>query len=242
MARVRRTLTLLTCVLASTISAFAGNIIVDNDEWTLSDTGFSNEGVANGTAYAQNVARFLTGASSRARIWINSSNFGLSGSSLKAALGDYTLTDSGTFTSFTLASLRGYSAIFLGGNDLTSAEEVALIVYIKAGGSVYIAAGTGNITGGGAGEAAQWNVILNEFSLNIAPVYNGIDGTFPTDSMSPVLKGVTQLFYDNGNSVNVTGQNAQIITQTDGQGLIGTYSQSTITPEPTAASPSAGSY
>jgi hypothetical protein len=228
----RRTSGLLICLVASSIAAFGGTgkIVVDNDEWTLSNQGFTNEGMANGDAYVRNVARLLTGATGRARIWINSDNFSLTGADLRAALGDYTLTADGTFSSFNLASLRRYSAVFLGGDDLTQAEEIALIVYIKAGGSVYIAAGTGNITGGAAEEAAQWNVILNEFSLNLAPVYNGIAGTIPTDSTSPILNGVAQLYYANGNTVNVTGQNAQIITQTNGQGLIGVYSNSATKP------------
>ncbi len=226
MARSLLTLNFLLCALASTVNAWGGGkIIVDNDEWTLSDSGFSSEGSSNGTAYAQNSARFLTGATARAKIWIDSDNFGLTGSSLRSALIAYRLIDNGTFSPFTLADLRQYDAVYLGGNDLTAAEEIALIVYVKAGGGLYVAAGTGNITGGGAGEAAQWNVVLNEFSLNLASSYNGVDGTFATNTLNPpVLRGVTQLFYDNGNSVSATGTNAEVITQTNGQGLIGIYS------------------
>ncbi|WP_180541480.1 hypothetical protein [Nevskia soli] len=98
-----------------------------------------------------NSARFLTGTTARATIRINPDNFGLTGSSLKSALAADKLTDTGTFSPFTLDDLRLYDAIYLGGNNLTTAEEIALIVYVKAGGGVYVAAGTGNITGGAAG-------------------------------------------------------------------------------------------
>lgn len=230
---VRYLSALLLWPLVSITSSFAGTIIVDNDEWTLSNSGFSSEGAANGAAYAQNAAQFLTGSASGAKIWIDSDNFGLAGSNLKTALGAYTLTDTGSFSSFTLASLQGYKAVFLAGDDLTAVEESALISYVNGGGSIYIAAGTGTISGGAVGEAAQWNALLNSFSLNLASTYNGISGNFPTNSTSAILNGVTQLFYDNGNSVNVTGANAQIITQTGGQGLIGIYSAATTSvPEP----------
>lgn len=222
--------------LVLTTSAFAGTIFVNNDEWPLSDAGFSAEGATNGTNLAQNAALFLTGASSGAAIWIDSDNFGLTGSSLQTALGAYTLTDTGTFATFALSDLQSYAAVFLGGDDLTAGEETDLISYVNGGGGVYIAAGTGGITtggGGAAGEAAQWNAFLNSFSLNLASVYNGFAGNIATNSTSPVLNGVSQIFYDNGNSVNTTGPGAQIITSTQGQGLIGIYPAGTSgVPEP----------
>lgn len=212
--------------LVLTTSAFAGTVYVNNDEWPLSNSGFASEGATNGTNLAQDAALFLTGATSGAPIWIDSDNFGLTGSDLQTALSAYALTDTGTFTAFTLSTLENYSAVFLGGDDLTGAEETALIAYVNAGGGVYIAAGTGDITGGAAGEAAQWNTVLNTFSLNLAPVFNLVEGVFPTDSTSPVLNGVSQIFYDNGNSVNTTGPGAQIITSTGDNGLIGIYPRS----------------
>jgi len=229
---------LVISALVLTTSAFAGSIIVNNDEWSLSNAGFSSAGVANGTNFAQNAAQFLTGGPSggTTKIWIDSGNFGLAGSNLMSSLSAYSLTDTGSFSTFTLANLQGYSAVFLGGDNLTAAEESALVSYISGGGNVYIAAGTGSISGGSAGEAAQWNAVLNSFSLNLASTYNGISGNIATNSASPILNGVTQLYYDNGNSVSVTGANAQIITQTGGQGLIGVYSTSTSSaPEPSTA-------
>jgi hypothetical protein len=141
--------------LVLTTSAFAGGIIVNSDEWPLSDSGVSTEGTTNGTNLALNAALFLTGASSGAPVWVDSDNFGLIGVDLLVALeGASTLTETGTFATFTLSTLENYSAVFLGGDDLTAGEEAALVAYVNAGGGVYIAAGTGDITGGAAGEAA----------------------------------------------------------------------------------------
>ena len=228
----RAKLRLIVGALALAGSAFGGSIIVDNDEWTLSNAGFTMAGATNVTNFAQNAALFLTGASGGKSIWIDSSNFSLTGTDLQTALGAYTLTDTGTFSDFTLPTLQGYQAVFLAGNNLTAADLNALIAYVNSGGSVYVAAGTGAITGGAAGEAAQWNVFLNPFSLNLASSYNPFVGVFPTNSTSSLLNGVTQLFYENGNSVTTTGPGAQITSQASGQGLIATFTSTPSVPEP----------
>ena len=237
----RYTFQFLLCALATTASAFAGKIIVDNDEWTLSNSGFASAGYANATAYAQNAAQFLTGgpAGGTTKIWIDSSNFGLNGSDLRTALGAYNLTDAG-FSTFTLFNLQSYQAVFLSGDNLTAGEESALVNYVRGGGSVYVAAGTGVISGGAAGEAAQWNAFLNPFSLDLATSYNGINGALAITGASPIFAGVSQLYYIHGNPVRATGLGAQIITSDpSGAGLIGTYSASTA-PEPSTILLAAG--
>jgi hypothetical protein len=232
---MRVALQLIVSALVLTASAFAGSIIVNNDEWPLSNNGFTNAGGSNAATFTQNAALFLTGGPNggATRIWINSDDFGLNGSDRSTALNAYSLTDAG-FSAFTLSTLEGYQAVFLGGDNLTTAEETALIDYVNAGGGVYVAAGTGNIAGGAAGEAAQWNAFLNTFDLNLASSFNGFVGNILTDSTSPVLSGVVQLYYANGNTVNTTGPNAQIITDRNGAGLIGTYQYvpSSVVPEP----------
>jgi hypothetical protein len=229
----RTTALLALCSLALSAHAFASGLIVNNDEWPLSNQGFTNAGGTNAATFAQNAALFLTGASSGASIWIDSDNFGLNQSNLSTALSAYTLTDTG-FTAFTLATLQNYSAVFLGGDTLTSAEETALIAYVNAGGGVYIAAGTADVgSGGPAAEAAQWNAVINTFNLSLASTYNGFLGVIATNSSSPVLNGVTQLYYNNGNSVSSLGSSGQIISSNQGQGLIGVYSSSSsAVPEP----------
>jgi len=205
----------------------AGTVIVDNDEWTLSDTGFASEGSANGTTYAQNAASFLTGGSGAVLIY--SDNFGLDSGSLETALssGGYSVTeDSSVGTPFTAASLSSYKAVFVGGDSLNSTEISALQAYVSGGGGVYIAAGTGTIPGGAVGEAAQWNSFLTPFDLTLASVYNGVGGNVPVSSTSPILSGVSQLYYNNGNDVSTLGSGpAQVIeSDANGDGLIAEYS------------------
>jgi hypothetical protein len=219
---------------ACCVSVYGGAIVVDNDEWTLSSAGFGSEGAANGTAYAQNAAKFLTGGSGS--ILIYSDNFGLDNSSLESALttAGYSVTPDPTLsTPFTEASLSAYQAIFLGGNTLPSADSGILKTYVNDGGGVYIAAGTGSISGGAAAEAAQWNSFLNAYGLSLASSFNGIIGTVPVVSTSPVLAGVSQLYYNNGNTVSASGP-GKVITYDGLQGLIGTYSSSASVPDETS--------
>jgi hypothetical protein len=234
---MRKLYLIAACAVTLAGNVFAGGIVVNNDDWPISDPGFSNGGNSSPSAYAQNVAAFLTGAKSGANIWIDSNNFALTGSSLASALGAYTLTDSGSFSAFTSASLAGYSAIFLSGDALTSSEITALTTFVNNGGGVYIAAGTGWF-GGASYEAANFNPFLNTFGLALAPSYNGIVGNIPPTSNSGVLSGVTQLYYNNGNDVSVTGTNpgASVVAFSGSNGLVGVYSgaAAAAAPEPSS--------
>jgi hypothetical protein len=179
--------------LACTVSVHAGTIVVVNDEWPISDTGFAS---APGTAtFVGNlVAEFGT------RIHAYSTNFGLTGSALASAMtsegATYTV---GTGISFDLPTLSTYDAIFLGGTYLDSAQLTVLQSYAASGGSVYIMGGTGN--GGPVAEAAAWNPFLALFGLAFAPTYNGVSGNISVAG-DPILDGVGQLFHSNGNSIS----------------------------------------
>lgn len=212
-------------VAASCATAYGGGIVVDNDEWTLSDAGFVQEGAANGAAYALNAAKFLTGGSGS--ILIYSDDFGVAGADLHNVLtgAGYSVTEDPTLsTPFTAVGLSGFKAVFLAGNVLSSAQISALSAYETAGGGVYIAGGTGAIPGGAAAEAAQWNPFLHPYGLSLASTFNGINATIPVVSSSPVLAGVSQLYYDNGNTVSATGPGRVITTDgVGGAGLIATY-------------------
>lgn len=212
-------------------AAHAGRLVVHNDEWPLTDTGFSTAGAGPTSTFALNLANYFTGGGS-GNFLIYSNNFGLAGSTLASTMtgAGHTWTVS-TAVSFTAASLAAYDAVFLalptGGFDATEAAA-----YINAGGNIYIAAGTG--IGGAAVEAAFWNPLINAFGLTLAPAYNGIAGNIPISSSHPVLAGVSQFYQNNGNSVSLFGSvpGASIIltSQASGEGLIGVY-DSTI-PEP----------
>ena len=205
-----------------------GRVIVDSDEWDNSDAGFAYEG--DGAVYATNCANYLTGngASGRTNILICSHDFSLTETDLWTAL-----TGAGYHVTYSvpplpaLATLLAYNAVYLSGDALTPAEIAELQSYICDGGGVYIAAGTGG-PGGAAGEAAQWNSLVNGFGLNLAGVYDGVSGdlvvpTTLTVTPSPVMAGVGVIYNNNGNNLNVIAgyPQAQIVARYGTQGLIG---------------------
>lgn len=217
-------------------AAHAGRIVVNHDEWTLSNSGYSAAGGTNAQQFATNLAGFMNINGGAFNVLIFSGNFGLTGTSLST-----TLTGLGaTVTASTLpgtwtAGLGGYDAVFVGGNTPPGDYADDLTDYVNAGGSVYIAAGTG--AGGAAAEAALWNGFLNTFGLSLGSPYNGCCGNDPTDGGHALLAGVTQLFYNNGNTVSTTGGNpfAEIIETrpiagAPSIGLIGVYDNVDETP------------
>ena len=209
--------------------ALAGRIVVNHDEWTWSDTGFSQAGGSNASNFAQNVVKFLdTDGTPGGNVLIYSNNFGF-GASFSAALtvAGYTPTFY-TGPTFTLASLLSYDAVFLAGGAF-SKDDTVLTNYVNAGGGVFIAGGTGD--GGPAAEAARWNGFLGGFGLAFDGAnYNGVGGTLPVTGTHAIFSGVSQLFYDNGNTVQDIGNTNSSIVQ--GPGLIGIYDDVPAVPEP----------
>jgi choice-of-anchor A domain-containing protein len=196
-----------------------GRIVVNHDEWTFTNTGFSRTG--NAAVFARNVAHWFTGGRP-GRFLAYSTNFGLRESTLAA-----TLTSAGhswsvsTSVPFTLSTLREYDAVFIGGDV---ADTSVLTQYVREGGNVYLMAGTG--WGGAASEAARWNPFLEAFGLRFGSVYNGIGGVVGGTSTHPVLSGVPSLFYDNGNTIqrlNSADPHTAIIHAVSNQGLLAVY-------------------
>jgi RHS repeat-associated protein len=192
-----------------------GTIIVNNDEWTLSDQGFINAPTV--AQFARNVADwFKRGATGKFLVY--SDNFGLRGNALantiRAAGHTWVLQ---TSPAPTLESLRQYDAVFLCGIPM-SAD--VLHAYVREGGSIYLC-------GQGYGQdQTWWNPFLAEYGLRFGPV-NPVFGTAPVTSSHPLLAGVQSLFYYNGNDVellptpNVT--NNEIIHKTGQYNLISAY-------------------
>ena len=206
----------------------AGVIIVDSDEWIFSDDGFAAEG--DGAVYTINCATYLTGGRGT-NILIYSDNFSFTGNTFQQTLiqAGYAVTQNTPLTpALTLPYLLQFNAVFLGGDMLTSDELLALEEYICAGGGVYIAAGA---MASAPQEAGLWNPLLNQFGLNISNAYNNIGG--PTilsvnDSTlilgsSPIVAGVTNIEYNLGQDVSITGGNpvAQVVAFDGAHGLIG---------------------
>lgn len=168
--------------------AMSSTVVVNGDEWTLSDFGFSEAGSANVSAFVSNlVAEFGT------TLHAYSTNFGFTQPALANAISAAggTLT-TGLGITFDLPTLLTYDGIFLGGNYLSAAEESILSSYVAGGGNVYIAAGTG--AGGAAFEAAQWNDFLTEFGIELGSTYTGPSGVIPVSSSDPLFSGVDQIY------------------------------------------------
>jgi hypothetical protein len=212
--------------LSAIIPAQAGKIVVTNDEWTLSNTGFS--GLNDPGQFALNVANWFTGSAGNFLVYSN--NFGLTGSSLATVM-----TNAGygwTFSTVlpqSLATLQGYDAVFLAGNAF---DNNALIQYVNGGGNVFLEGGTG--IGGAAAEAAQWNTFLNAFGLGFGSSYNGIEGNVPISNTHPIFTGVDFLYQNNGNDtldINAADTRGQVLVASDGHGLYAVYESASV-PEP----------
>lgn len=185
----------LAALAASALSfgmAQATTIVVNHDEWTLSDTGFASA-ADTGTFVSNLVAEFGPD------IHAYSNNFGFTGSSLGNAMTSAGANYStGTGFAFTLANISAFDAIMLGGHYLSGGELAVLAAYVAGGGNVYIAGGTG--VGGSAAEAAAWNSFLAPFGIQMSSSYDGIGGNRPVAGDS-LFAGVGSLYSNNGNGL-----------------------------------------
>lgn len=191
-----RSYAFLAAFTAAAISfpAGAATIVVNHDEWTLSNTGFSQ--AADTSTFVQNlVSEFGP------QIHAYSDNFSYNQSSLSNAMAaaGATYTSGTAGFDFTVANLSGYDAVFLGGNYLDSAQQGVLSAYVAGGGNVYIAGGTG--ISGSAAEANAWNSFLAPFDVQMATSYNGIQGVLSVSGDS-LFGGVAGLYQNNGNGLS----------------------------------------
>ena len=134
---------ILVGALALSQAAFAGRVVLDNDEWTFTYVGF---GVASSstTALAQNLASFMNVDGGSCNLLIYSSNFGLTQSYLNTALTGAGCSVSYSTGAFDLATLSGFDGVFLGGAQY-GYDAATLTSYVNSGHSVYIAGGTGTV-------------------------------------------------------------------------------------------------
>lgn len=218
----------LTLCLIVNSSAHAGKIVLANDEWTLSNSGFSSTN--DPAMFATNVANWFTGGGT-GDFLVFSNNFGLTGSNLSLAMTSAGNTWTVTTNASYLSSLSNYDGVFLAGNPV---DNSVLMNYVNAGGNVYLAGGTG--WGGALAEANQWNTFLNSFGLGFGTSYNGVGGDIAINSTHPIFDGVDHLYQNNGNDaldISAFDPNATILISYNGHGLYGVYdSGSTSVPEP----------
>lgn len=197
-----------------------GKIVVNADEWTFSNDGF--KAAPDAAIFANNIAKWFVG-DRVGKFHAYSTNFGLTQSALAETLkkAGHTWT-TGTNIAFDLPVLLTYDGIFVGGN---AANNPVLIEYVKAGGNVYVMAGTGG--GSAQAEADRWNPFLNAFGFKFLGQYNGINGTQTVNSSHPIFAGVKALFQNNGNYIvdldSASQTNQLVLTHSSGQGLIATF-------------------
>ncbi len=207
-------------MLCVTSAANAGYLVVNNDEWTLTNFGFGQSPSAG--TFINNITNLFTGDQPGSFL-AYSTNFGLTGSSLaNAVIGaghTWTVT---TAPAFNLANIQGYDAVFLSGSIGGSyVNQQVVIDYLLGGGNVYIAAGTGN--GGAVAEANAWNQVLATAGLSFQGSYNGIGGNVAPVGPHPLLAGVSTLYFNNGNTVldlAPLDDDGQILFALNGQGML----------------------
>ncbi len=201
-------------------TAHAGKIVLANDEWTLSNSGYSS--VNDPDQFAKNVASWFTGGMGGGNFLAYSNNFGLTGSQLSNTMtgAGHTWTVS-TAVTFDLATLSSYDGVFLAGYYV---NNQVLIDYVNNGGNIYLAGGTG--VGGAAYEAGQWNAFLNTFGLGFGTFYNGVGGNIAISSTHPIFASVDHLYQSNGNDtldLNAGDLRNQVLISQSGHGLYAVY-------------------
>ena len=212
-------------VLALSHSALAGRVVLNNDEWTLSNSGFAAAPTTT-TTFVKNLASYMNIDGGACHLLVYSSNFGLIESSLNSTLNGANCSVTTSTGAFNAGVLSAYDGVFLGGLQYGYDASI-LTAYVNSGHSVYIAAGTADI----GHEDTAWDTFTHEFGLDFfGPHYNGIIGTLPITSSHPLLVGVSELYFNNGNTVGLFGSDpeAQIIAVRNGvgtpaPGLIGIY-------------------
>ena len=217
---------------------FPGKIVVNNDEWTLSDEGFA-ETPADAAQFALNVAKWFKGGTSASGNFLVYStpfglNTGLTGDELSSAMisAGHSWTVISTTTSFSLYDLLPYDGIFLAGSQadnfnnpppVVPPDTQVLIDYVKAGGNVYLAGGTDPDLP--QAEADQWNSFLNACGLKFEAPLNNVVGTLRFNSGHPIFAGVQRLFQRDGNSIrevvpsDPNGNAAILVQSRQGEGL-----------------------
>lgn len=198
---------LVAAALAPRTASAQGRVVVNADEWTLSDA-FITGGARDGDVFARNVRDWLTGGVAGSLL-AYSGNFGLTGSTLASTMStngySWTQVTPGSAAATTAwANLGSYRAVFLGGNAVPSLTE--LTTYVDGGGSVYLMGGTGFSLPGG--EDTYWDQFLARFGLDFGTSYNGIAGDIATGAYAAqgpfggaLFTGVGDLYQNNGNSV-----------------------------------------
>ena len=209
---------LLAAALALSQAASAGRVILNNDEWTFTQFGFSQAPASTAT-FAANLASFMNVDGGACNLLVYSSNFGLTGSSLNGAFTGAGCSVTYSTGAFDLATLSAFDGVLLAGTQYDYNASV-LTAYVNGGHSAYIAGGTGL-----ANEDIAWDSFAHVFGLEFGTSYNAIIGKLPVAGGDALLAGVSDLYFNNGNTISLYGSapDSRIIAAQNGAGLIGVY-------------------
>ena len=193
-----------------------GKIFVSHDEWTLSDSGFKV--APDSDRFARNLAAWFTGGRP-GHFLVYSSSPGLRGKSLERTIksAGHSWTLANMKSPLRLQTLQKYDAVFLAE---TRVDADILIDYVRSGGHVYLAGGTGG------NEAAAGNRFLESFGLRFDRRDDRINGTVNIDSSSPLFAGVDSLMAIYGNPVELTdssSSDARVLVTANGRGVYAVY-------------------
>jgi hypothetical protein len=223
-----------------------GKIVVNNDEWPLSDEGFPPNQDTDAAQFARNVASWFTGGEPGDFLVYSTPfalNTGLTGAQLESTMTTaghtWTVISTTPPIPFSLFDLLQYDGIFLAGSQADNfanpppvvppgfPDLQVLIDYVKAGGNVYLAGGTDPDLP--QQEAEQWNPFLHACGLDFAErdEQNGLGGMLRLvgPSSHPIFDGVRRLYQRNGsfvrdwNSLDPSG--VVLVHSEEGIGLYG---------------------
>jgi hypothetical protein len=228
-------------ILLAATPAFAGKILVANDEWPLKDSTWDT----NAAQFERNILTWFGAQSGDRFLMIDTSAWG---SNFEGVMDTSGYSHTRTIASnISLATLQQYRGVFLTVLPWYPQDADTLASYVNGGGNVYIAGGTG-ASGSPSGEAGAYNPFLTQFGLAFDAVswWNGIAGVVPINNAHPLFTGVSGLYQDNGLDVllgpsPVAG--AQVLVTQNGHGLYGVYESAAAggqVPEPGAAWLAAG--
>ena len=202
---------LLVCALASPTLA-QGRIVLVHDDWTLSNTGFTQ--APDAAQFARNVADWFS-PGTPGNFLVFSQSFALTESKLAQ-----TMTSAGhawtvsVTTPFSLALAQQYDAVFMGGYPVNNS---VLTQYVQGGGNVYLFGGTGS--------DSVWSQFLANFGFRFDPL-NNIIGVQPVSSPHALFAGVSSLYQFNGSTlVDLEPANPknQLLISQGGGGLYAVY-------------------
>ena len=202
---------LLSLTALPTSAAAIGKVIVSGDEWTLTNTAFTNNPTST-TNFATNVANFIGGAN---YLFLGEGDFvNPYGSSLESLYTNAPLNRTVVRDSSLPPSLAPYEAVFLAGEIGSGSDNVVFLKdYVRNGGAVYLSLATGNF-GTAEAEAEAWNPFLNEWGLSAGDTWFPEPGVRQISTIlggHPLEANVSQLAWGYGQEI--TADPNRLLTQ-----------------------------